>query len=73
MNCEKETFRFSEVNIEDMKKDILRLDKNNASQHSDIPIRIIKKNLDIFADFLRTNINSSFKSSSFSSCLKIAM
>ena len=30
-NCEKETFRFSEVNIEDIKKDILRLDKNKAS------------------------------------------
>ena len=71
-NCEKETFRFSEVNIEDIKKDILRLDKNKASQHSDIPIKIIKENLDIFADFLCTNINSSFKSSSFPSCLKMA-
>ena len=72
MNCEKETFRFSEVNIEDMKKDILRLHKNNASQHSDTPTRIIKKNFDILAEFLCTNINSSFKQSSFSSCLKIA-
>ena len=71
-NCEKETFHFSEVNIEDIKKDILRLDKNKAPQHSDIPIKIIKKNLDIFADFLCTNANSSFKSSSFPSCLKMA-
>ena len=71
-HCEKETFRFSEVNIEDIKKDILKLDKNKASQHSDIPIKIIKENLDIFADFLCTNINSSFKSSSFPSCLKMA-
>ena len=30
-NWEKETFRFSEVNIEDIKKDILILDKNKAS------------------------------------------
>ena len=37
-NCEKETSRFSEVNIEDIKEDILKLDKNKASQHSDIPI-----------------------------------
>ena len=65
---EKETFRFSEVNIEDIKKDILQLDKNKASQHSGIPIKIIKENLDIFADFLCTIINSSFKSSSFPSC-----
>ena len=48
------------------------MDKNKASQHSDIPIKIIKENLDIFADFLCTNINSSFKSSSFPSCLKMA-
>ena len=71
-HCEKETFYFSEANIEDIKKDILKLDKNNASQHSDIPIKIIKENLDIFAGFLCTNINSSFKSSSFPSCLKMA-
>ena len=70
-NCEKETFRFSEVNIEDTKKDILKLDKNKASQHSDNPTKIIKENLDIFADFLCTNINSSFNSSSFPSCLKM--
>ena len=71
-HCEKETFRFSEVNIEDIKKDILKLDKNKASQHSDIPIKTIKENLDIFAGFLCTNINSSFKSSSLPSCLKMA-
>ena len=71
-HCEKGTFRFSEVNIENIKKDILKLDKNKASQHSDIPIKIIKEDLDIFADFLCTNINSSFKSSSFPTCLKMA-
>ena len=32
----------------------------------------MKENLDIFADFLCTNISSSFKSSSFPSCLKMA-
>ena len=44
-------FRFSEVNIEDIKKDILEFDKKKASQHSDIPIKIIKENLDMFANF----------------------
>ena len=67
-NSEKETFCFSEVNIEDIKKVILKLDKIKASQHSDIPIKTIKEILDIFADFLCTNIKSSFKSSSFPSC-----
>ena len=45
------TFLFSEVNIEDLKKDIIRLDNDKAYkayQHSDIPIKIIKENLDIF-------------------------
>ena len=70
-NCEKEIFRFSEVNIEEIKKDILRLEKDKASQLSDIPIKTINENLDIFANFLCTNINSSFKSL-FRSCLKKA-
>ena len=70
-NCKKSN-RFSELNTEDMKKDILKLDKNKASQHSDTVNKIIKENLDIFADFLCTNINSSFKSFSFPSWLKMA-
>ena len=60
-NCENETFLFSGVNIEGIKKDMLKLNKNKASQHSDIPLKIIQKNL-----------HSSFKSSSFPSCLKMA-
>ena len=66
-NCKKETFRFSEVNIEDVKMDILESDKSRASQHLDTPIKIFKENLDIF-----TNINISFKPSLFPSCLRIA-
>ena len=33
-------------------KKIIKLDKSKASQKIDIPTRIIKKNIDIFADFL---------------------
>ena len=51
-NCEKETFPFSEVNTEDTKKEILILDKSKASQHSDIPIKISKEILNIFANFI---------------------
>ena len=29
---------------------MLKLDKKKTSQHSDIPIKIIRENLDIFAD-----------------------
>ena len=45
---------------------ILILDNFNAGIEE-----IIKENFDIFADILCTNMNSSFKSSSFSSCLKM--
>ena len=63
-NGEKETFCFSEVNTEDIKKDILELDKNKPSKHSDILIKIIKEN------FLCINI--SFKWSLFPFYLKKA-
>ena len=43
-----------------------------ASKHSHIHIKIIKENLDIFDDFLWTNINSFLKSSLFPFCLKMA-
>ena len=45
-------FSFHEVNNEKVAKEIRRLNKNKASQKSDIPIRIIKGNADIFAEFL---------------------
>ena len=66
------TFHFKEVNIGEVEKEILKLDKTKASQKTDIPTRIIKENIDIFADFLCTSINSAIKSSSFLSSLKLA-
>ena len=44
---------------------------NKASQSSDIPTKIIEENVDIFAEFLWKSINSSIKSSTFPSCLKL--
>ena len=66
------TFHFKEVNFGEVEKEILKLDKTKASQKTDIPTRIIKENIDIFADFLCTSINSAIKSSSFLSSLKLA-
>ena len=40
---------FHEVNNEKSEKKIRRLNKNTASQKSDVPIRIMKDNADIFA------------------------
>ena len=64
-------FHFEEVNIGEVEKEILKLDKTKASQKTDIPTRIIKGNIDIFADFLCTNINSAIKSASFPFSLKL--
>ena len=56
---------------EEIQEEIHNLNSNKASQHSDIPTKIIKSNSDIFSDFLYVSINSSIKSL-FSSCLKTA-
>ena len=72
-NSKLEMFFISENSKkEEIQKEIHNLNSNKASQHSDIPIKIIKSNSDIFSDFLFVNINSSIKSSLFLSCLKIA-
>ena len=43
-----------------------------SSQKTDIPIRIIKENIAVFAGFLCTKINSAIKPASFSTSLKLA-
>ena len=64
---QNKTFYLQEVNSGDVEKEILKLDKSKASQKNDIPTRIIKENIDIFAD-----LKSVIKSSNFSSSLKLA-
>ena len=66
------TFHFEEVNIGEVEKEILKIDKTNASQKPDIPTRIIKEDFDVFANFLCTSISSAVNSLSFPSSLKLA-
>ena len=68
----KEKYSFHKVNNEKIEREIMRLNKNKASQKSDIPIRIIKDNVDIFADFLCETVNCTIKTSNLPSCLKLA-
>ena len=65
-------FSFHEVNNEKIAKEIWRLNKNKASQKSDILIKIIKENADIFAEFLCETVNNAIKSSNFPNSLKLA-
>ena len=50
-NCEKETFRFSEVNIEDIKKDILRLDKIKPPSIQVFPLKLSKRTCTLLPTF----------------------
>ena len=52
--------------------EIKRLNKNNVSQKSDIPIAIIHKNADTFAVFLVESLKGAIKTYNFSNCLKLA-
>ena len=57
IQCEVKTLCFTEVNAKDIKKEILKLNKNKASQVSDIPVKVIKNNMDMFSDFICEKIN----------------
>ena len=52
-------FAFEEMDLASIEKEIHNLKINKASQSSDIPTKIIKENVDIFAEFLWKSINSS--------------
>lgn len=65
-------FPFQEVSVGKIEKEILKLDKSNASETIYIPTRIIKENAAILAEFLCTSINSVIESASLPSSLKLA-
>ena len=58
------------MNFGEVEKEILKLGKTKASQKVNIPTRVIMENINTFADFLCTSINSAIKSTSFPSLLK---
>ena len=51
-------------------KKILKLDVNKASHSSDIPVKGLKENSDIFSNFLCNSLNNSIKLSTFPEILK---
>ena len=48
---DKPSFNFIEVDQKQIKKEILNLYETKASQSSDIPIKVLKENTDIFSNF----------------------
>ena len=65
-------FASEEMDLASIEKETHNLKINKASQSSDIPTKIIKEKVDIFAEFLWKSINSSIKTFTFPSRLKSA-
>ena len=65
-------FHFNEVSVEEVYKEIRKLSPRKSAQSTDIPIRVLKENADIFADYICGFFNESTKKSTFPSILKNA-
>ena len=65
-------FSFRTVSKEDLLYQLNSLDPTKATQKSDIPTNIIKKNYDIFSEFLFENFNNIILTSLFPEQLKYA-
>ena len=61
-----------EIDNEKIMKEMKVLNKQRASQKSDISINVMKDNADIFADYLFETVRSAIKISNFPNCLKLA-
>ena len=57
--------------IGEIEKQIFKLDETKALQKTDIPTRIMKKSIDIFAKFSCSNKSGTIKSASFPSSLEL--
>ena len=65
-------FSFSFVTKEIILNELCKLNPKKAYQESDIPVKIIKENLDIVSNFVYNNFNNFLFSSNFPSYLKNA-
>ena len=68
----KSHFSFKNVQREEILKKLNNLNINKATQNTDIPTKIIKKNSDIFRDFIFSNLNCCINTSSYPLLLKRA-
>ena len=70
-NHKDSAFSFRHVSLDEITKEIKRLDVKKACQNTDISTKVIKSNSDIFADFFFFNLNNCIASSVFLSNLKM--
>ena len=65
-----QVFKFSQIDIEEVKKSFQSLDRKKAAQKDDTKTNLLKKNIDYFAKYTCDNINDSLRSSKFPNELK---
>ena len=65
-------FSFSNVSAADVKKEIRKLDPRKATENTDIPVRILKQNSDIFGNYICDFFNECVDKGVFPSILKNA-
>ena len=58
-------FKFNSISKAEVEEEILNLDSSKVCQDSDIPIKVIKSNSDIFTDALYSAFNRSLETSVF--------
>ena len=56
---------FQYVSHDQILKEVNKLNPRKASQDSDIPVKVIRENIDIVAYFIYNNLNNSLSSSIF--------
>ena len=71
--CKKRNiFYFLHATLEEVFKEIKKVDASKATQETDIPTRTVKENVDIFANFIFQNFNNMTATSIFPVALKLA-
>ena len=65
-------FEFSLVSVDEVLKKIKKLNPRRAAQSNDVPVKILKDNVDIFADYICGFFNESLNCCKFPSILKCA-
>ena len=64
------SFYFCRVNVNDVRKEINRLKARKAIQVTDIPVKILKENADLFSEYIYDFLNETIRSGKFPSILK---
>ena len=71
-NLSNFTFSFKFISHDDVVKELNKLKSKKASQKTNIPIKIVKENVDIMSHFQYQNINNSLACSTFPTGMKYA-